>query len=337
MAVLLNLGTVIAVGFEQSGIGSGKATWADTDVVAFNDDSGLTPAVESLTRNLMTSSFIACKSISGQETTSGNLNTEIAVQAVIGTEAGKLKGHALWEAGLGIYVEQGADCSVPFKISEEADPVANPTGYDLYKLSKPDDIRKTLCVREYLGGTANVLESVGVVVDSIALSLSAGQIATASIAVSAIGFNTPTGQTVLANLGCGSNPFVTKNAIFRFGGISIPAQDVSITINSSNVDRMGITGSGITDKVTVAKSIEISYSLDMEDLSHYQTLKNNTDAELFIELANGAEQMKIYLPRVSYTSVDKSSDGGVITVSISAMAIEDGTSKEALFIATKKA
>lgn len=335
MATLLNLGTIIAVA-EETTIGGGKATaWADTDVVSFNDDSGLTPATDSITRNVFNGSFIACKSLTGQESTSGSLNTEVGITTVTGSEAGKLKGHLLWKAGLGIYVEQGADTTVANTISEEADPVTNPTGYDLYKLSKPDDARTTLCVREYLGGTNNVIEHKGVVVDSISLTLTAGQIATASFSVSGIAYNIPTGQPVLTNLGCGSMPFVTKLAVLKIDNVLIPAQDLTLNINNTNTDRNAITSTGISDKVITAKSVDLSYTVDLEDLSAYTKLKNNTDGAVYIELTNGAEEIRIYLPKVSYNSLDLGTDGGVKTLSINAMATADANG-EAIYIATKK-
>lgn len=333
---ILNLGTVIAVA-KETAIGVPVATWVDSNVVSFNDGSGLTPATEVLERNLLNGSFLACPSLSGTSSTSGNLDTEIGVQTVVGTEAGKLKGHLLWEAGLGIYAEQSADCSVANVITIEADPVTNPTGYDLYKLSKPDDARITLAVREYLGGTNKVLEHRGVVVDSIGISLSAGQIATASFSVSGIDYQTPTGLTVLNNLGCGSNPFVVKLAKFFYNGVAVEASDVSINIENTVTDRMFVNSSGIGNKVVVGKGINVTYNIDLNDLTSYDTLKNNTKGTLYIELVNGVEEMRIYIPQLTYTAVDKSSDGGILTMGITAQATEDATLEEAILIATKKA
>ena len=49
MAVL-NSGTIIAVA-EETVLGGGKvAAWVDADVISCQDDSGLTPAIESLER-----------------------------------------------------------------------------------------------------------------------------------------------------------------------------------------------------------------------------------------------------------------------------------------------
>jgi hypothetical protein len=332
---ILNLGTVIAVA-KETAIGVPVTNWTDDLVVSLNDGSGLTPSSEVLNRNLMGGSFISCASLSGTQSASGNLDTEIGVQTVKGTEAGKLKAHLIWEACLGTYIEQGADCSVPNKIGIEADPILNPTGYDLYKLSKPDEPSITLAVREYLGGTNKVLETRGVVVTSLAINLASGQIATASASVDGIDYAMPSGQTPLNNLGCGANPFVVKLAKFIYKGVSVDAQDVTVTINNEITDRSYIQGNGISAKVVVAKSVEVSYNIDLVDLSAYDDLRNNTKGALYIELVNGTEEMKIYIPEMSYTAVDKSTDGGILTLGITGQATESALLPEAILIATKK-
>ena len=266
---ILNLGTVIAVA-KETAIGVPVTNWTDDLVVSFNDGSGMTPSSEVLSRTLLNGSYISCPSLSGTQSASGNLDTEIGVQTVSGTEAGKLKAHLIWEACLGTYVEQGADCSVPNKVGIESDPIANPTGYDLYKLSKPDEPSITLAVREYLGGTDKVLETRGCVVTSLAINLSSGQLATASASVDGVDYAMPNvGGTILNNLGCGANPFVVKLAKFIYKGVSVNAQDVTITINNEVTDRSYIQGNGISAKVIVAKSVEVSYNIDLVDLSAY--------------------------------------------------------------------
>lgn len=339
MSTLLSLGNIFAVD-EEAVIGQGQpSTWEDADVVSFNSDSSMTPATETIERNLFNGSFIACQSLTGNETNSGSLNLEMGITNVVGTEAGRLKGHKLWKSGMGIYQEQSADVTVANTISIEADPITNPTGYDLYTLSDPDDTRTTLCVREFKGGSGDaVLDYNGVVVDSIAITLTAGQIATASFSVSGIGYNTATGQTPLTNQGCGANPFVVKLATFNVDGVAVPAQDVSLTINNTNTDRTAISSTGISDKVTTGKSIELSYTVDMQpsNIAEFTKLKNNTTGALYIEMTNGAsEEIRIYLPKISYSTVETGDDSGVVTLSISAMAYEDANGN-ALLMAVKK-
>lgn len=339
MPVLLSLSNVMAIA-EETVIGAGKATaFSNTDVVSLNADSSMTPATESIDRNILNGSFLACKSLTGSNSTSGTLNSEIGIQTVSGSEKGKFKAHLLWKNALGTYIEAGAVTTVANEISKEADPIANPQTHDLYVLSKPSDVRKSLVVREYLGGgtgtTNNCLEHLGVFVESLSISLNSGEIAQASFSVSGIDYDNPTGQTVLSNLGCGSIPFVVKKIVMKRNGTTLHAQGVTITISNTLNDRTAVTSNGISDKVLTNKSVEISYSIDLEDLTAYTDLKNNTEAELYIELVNGTENARIYIPVMSYTSVDKSDDGGVLSLSISARANPDATG-EAIYIATKK-
>ena len=333
---LLNTESIIGVA-EEANIGGGhQSTWADTDVVPFMDDSGLTPATESLERSNFNGSFINCPALTGNESTSGSLNVELSVKPVEGSEAGNLLGHLLFKSGLGTYVEQGADASVADAISEEADPSTNPTGYDLYRLARVGEPRTTLAVREYIGGAGDgVLDHKGVLVDSLSLDLSAGQIAMANFSVSGIAYDPLTGETPLNAPTCGEDPFVVKSAIAKVDCVAIDMQSVSLEISNTNTDRQAINSTGISDKITTAKAISLSYTLDMEDVSEYNTLKNNTKSEIYIELVNGTDEIKIYLPVVSYTEVSKNNDGGVITSNITSEGYNDD-SGNAIYVATKK-
>ena len=334
MATLLSLANIFAIA-EETVIGAGKATsWENTDVVTLNADSSMSPATESIERNLLNSSFLSCKSLTGSSSTSGSLNAEIGIQTTTGLEKGKLKGHLLWKNGLGKYVSAGADVSVANQISAVPDAILNPSTHDLYTLSKPSDARTSMVIREYLG-TNVCLEHLGVFVESVTITLASGQIAQVGFSVAGVDYATPTGQTVLTNLGCGSTPFVVKQITMKKGGTTIHAQDVSITISNTLNDRQAVTSNGTSDKVLTNKSIEISYSIDMEDLSAYTDLKANTEAELYIELVNGTENMRIYIPAMNYTAVDKSDDGGLLSLSITAKANPDADG-EAIYIATKK-
>lgn len=337
MAVL-NSGTILAVA-EETVVGGGKvAAWANADVVPFQDDSGLTPATESLERSNFNGSFINCQALSGNESTSGNLNVELGIMPIASTEAGKLGGHLVFKSGLGKYIEQAADVDgVAFTISEEANPVLNATGYDLYRLSKPTEARTTLAVREFVGGTTNVIDSKGVVVDSLSFDFTAGQIVKVSNSVSGISYTPLTGITPLATPTCGGSPFVTKSAVFKVDGVTVDAQNVSLEIANENVDRQAITSTGISDKVTVGKSVTLSYTLDFTDVSVYTKLKNNTTGAIYIELTNtNGDEIVVYLPVVSYSELSKSNDGGIVTIAVTSMAYNDA-SGNAIYLATKKA
>lgn len=335
MAVL-NTGTIIAVA-EEVNIGEGKATaWANTDVVSgLAEDSGLTPTVESLERKNFNGSFLDCKSLSGNESTSGSLNLEAALLTKTGTEAGKLNGHLIYKSGLGKYVEKAAKVTGN-TISVEADPVTNPTIYDLYRLSLPSEARTTLAVKEYIGGTGETLTHKGVVVDSIEFDFSAGQIVKVATSVSGVAFTPASGETVLSKPSCGGTPFITKSIGFMVDGTTVKASNLKLNISNGVVDRNYVTSTGIGDKVVVKKSVSLNYDLDFTDISFYTKLKNNTEAAIFIDLINGlGDVIKIYLPVVSYKTAGKTNDGGIISVSLESMASGDAEG-HALYIATKK-
>lgn len=336
MAVL-NTGTIIGVA-EELTIGAGKATaWVDADVVnGLGEDSGMTPAVESLERANFNGSYLNCKALTGNESTSGNLNLELAILPIAGTEAGRLNGHLIYKNGLGFYTEDAAEVAVD-SISIEADPVLNPTGYDLYRLSLPTETVKTLAVKEYIGGTGETILNKGCVVDSLSFDFSAGQIVKVSNSLSGVAFTPASGETPLAKPTCGADPFVTKSIGFKVDGVTVHASNLKLDINNENVDRSYITSTGIGSKVTVKKSIALSYTLDFVNVAFYTALRNNTEAEIFISLINTAgDEVKIYLPRVSYSQAELGNDAGVKTVSITSGALGDA-SGHALYIATKKA
>lgn len=332
MAVL-NSGTIIAVA-EETVLGAGKATaWVDGDVISCQDDSGLTPAIESLERTNFNGSFIKCPAVAGQESTSGSINMELTLDA-----SDKLGGHLIFKSGLGVYIADAAVISVANKISEAADPVATPTGSGLYRLSRPTEASTTLAVREFIGGTKSVIDSKGCVVDSISFDFSAGQLVKASTSLSGIAFANLEGITPLNSLGCVSaQAFVTKSAKFIVDGVALAASGVTLEISNEVSDRNYVTSNGIGSKVVVGKSVTLNYTLDFVNTNELTKMKNNTKAEIFIELINSAgDKVSIYLPVVSYSSVELGNDGGVKTLSISSMAYNDAEDN-CLYIATTKA
>ena len=332
MAVL-NSGTIIAVA-EETVLGGGKvAAWVDADVISCQDDSGLTPAIESLERTNFNGSFIKCPAVAGQESTSGSINMELTLDA-----SDKLGGHLIFKSGLGKYIADAADISVANKISEKADPIATPTGSGLYRLSRPTEARTTLAIREHIGGTQSVIDSKGCVVDSISFDFSAGQLVKASTSLSGIAFANLEGITPLNSLGCVSaQAFVTKSAKFIVDGVALAASGVTLEISNEVSERNYISSNGVGNKVIVGKGVTLNYTLDFVNTNELTKMKNNTKAEIFIELINSAgDKVSIYLPVVSYSSVELGNDGGVKTLSISSMAYNDAEDN-CLYIATTKA
>ena len=342
MAGLKNLGTVIAIDEEVSiGAGQGGA-WVAGDVVSFNDDSGLTPAVTTLERAVFNGSYVGCQALSGESSTSGNLNVDLALAPISSTEAGKFVGHLVFKSGFGKYIEQAADVDeVAFTIGIEPDSIASPTGFDLYTLSDPTDAQTTLVVREFLGGSGDaVLDHKGVVVDSMSFDFSVGSIVKVSNSVSGVNFATATGQTVLPSGGCGNAlPFVTKNAVLKLDGATLDASNVSMTITNTIVDRKYITGNGTSSKVVTAKSIELSYTVDLDatQMAFYNKMQSNATGAIFLKLVNSAgDKCCIYLPKINFGNVTKSNDSGILTVSVTSMAYESSTG-DAILVGTKKA
>lgn len=339
---LKNLGTVIAIDEEVSiGAGQGGA-WVAGDVVSFNDDSGLTPAVTTLERNVFNGSYISCVSLAGESSTSGNLNVDLAIAPTTGTEAGKLVGHLIFKSGFGKYIEQAADVDeVAFTIGIENDPILNSTGWDLYTLSDPTDAQTTLAVREFLGGSGDaVLDHKGVVVDSMSFDFSVGSIVKVSNSVSGVNFATATGQTVLPSSGCGNAlPFVTKNAVLKLDGTTLHASNVSLTVTNTIVDRKFITGQGTSEKIVTAKAVELSYTIDLDasQMAFYNKMQTNATGSIYLQLANSAgDKAAIYLPKVNFSEVSKANDGAIITLNIKSGAFEDSNGN-ALLLGTNKA
>ena len=98
-----------------------------------------------------------------------------------------------------------------------------------------------------------------------------------------------------------------------------------------------MSSNGVGAKVVVGKSVTLNYTLDFVNTNELTKMKNNSKAEIFIELINSAgDKVSIYLPVVSYSSVELGNDGGVKTLSISSMAYNDAEDN-CLYIATTKA
>lgn len=310
--------------------------WANTDAVLVQNTSGLNLSITSLERNNFNGSYVACKSLSGIESSSGNLDVELAVKNIGGTEAGNLKGHKIITAGFGKYVEKGANVVVGTSVAE----VATGTGtHDLYRLAQVSENIPTLAVRQYEGGNVDaVMDFGGVVVESTTLNLSAGEVAniTSTVGGTRTYVNTDTQPTPPA-LSCGLDPFVTKNIAFKVDGTTIDASDVTVTLTNTTSDRNFVTSSGIGDRVTTAKGITVSFTVDFKDLTEYTKYKANADATLYIRLVNSAgDDINVYFPKLSRTEVTRGDTEGVLTQAITLNAVNDSNGN-AVYLASKKA
>lgn len=336
MAKLLTTGTIMAVA-EETVFGEGKATPFDqSDVLNVNASSSFAGTTEALERDILNASFINCPSVSGNEASSGNFDIELGVVPTVGLEKGMLKGHLLFKQALGTYVEAGADISVAGVISEAPDPVTTPADADLYRLSRIGEPTTSLSVREYIGGSGDsVMTYNGVVLDSMALSFASGQILVSAFNGAGIDYVPSTGETPLTSIGCGSQPFVVKNCVFKADGVDIEAMDVNMSISNTITDRMGITGTGVTEKIATTKGIELTYTLDMEDISLFTKLKANFIGSIYIKAISGTDTVEFYLPQVNIKDAQKSDDSGITTVAVTSSAYNDAEGN-AIYIASKK-
>lgn len=312
--------------------------WVDADAVLVQDTSGMNMSIESLERNNLTPSLVSCKALSGTSTSSGTIDAELAVMPIQGTEAGKLNPHYVIKNAMGTYIEKGANVTAGTSVTE----VATGTGtHDLYRLQKLGEDVPTLALRQYEGGDVNsVLDFGGIVFDSLAFNLSQSELLTTS--ASAGGTRTyinTQAQPTPPNLSCGdsNNVFVVKNILFSLDGNITQARDVSITVNNTVADRESINEEGIYQKLVTSKSIEISFSKDLENLQELIKFKQNASATLFIEMINGnGDQAVMYFPDISRTTVERADSDGVVAQNLTFMANNDANGN-AIYLASKKA
>lgn len=312
--------------------------WVDADGALIQDTSSMNMAIETLERNNLVGSLISCPNIVGRESNSGTIDAELGILPIVGTEAGRLNPHYVLKNSLGAYVEKGANVTAGTSVTE----VATSTGtHDLYRLQKLGEDVPALAVREYKGGDVNnVLDYGGVVFESTAFNLTAGEILTTSSSASGTQtFINTTAQPTPPSLSCGdtNNVFVTKNIFFSLDGNIVKAQDVTVNVNNTIADRTKINTSGIDQKIVTSKSVEVTFTRDLEDLQQLIKFKQNASATLFIEMINGnGDQVIIYLPKINRTAVEGTDSDGIVAQNITFQGFNDSNGN-ALYIASKKA
>jgi len=314
------------------------SAWVDADAVLIQTTSGLNMSIESLERNNLSPSLVACKNLSGQEGNSGTIDAELAVLPITGTEAGKLNPHLVIKNAMGTYIEKGANVTAGTSVTE----VTTGTGsYDLYRLQKLGEDVAPLAVRQYEGGdTDSVLDFGGIVFDSLTFNLSQGELLTTSSSANGTQtFINTQSQPTPPNLTCGdaNNVFIVKNILFSLDSTVTQVRDVSIAINNTVADRESINTTGIYQKLVTSKSVEISFSKDLENLQELIKFKQNASATLFIEMINGnGDTAVMYFADISRTSVERADSEGVVAQNLTFMANND-SSGNAMYLASKKA
>lgn len=312
--------------------------WVDGDAVLVQDTSGMNMSIESLERSNLSNSLVACKSLSGLEQNSGTIDAELAVIPIQGTEAGRLNPHLVIKNAMGAYIEKGANVTAGTSVVE----VATGTGtHDLYRLQKLGEDVPSLALRQYEGGDIDsVLDFGGIVFDSLTFNLTQGELLTTSSSANGTQtFINTQSQPTPPNLTCGdaNNVFIVKNILFSLDGTITQARDVSIAVNNTVADRESINTSGIYQKLVTSKSVEISFSKDLENLQELIKFKQNASATLFIEMINGnGDQAVMYFPDISRTAVERADSDGVVAQNLTFMANND-VNGNAIYLASKKA
>ena len=185
------------------------------------------------------------------------------------------------------------------------------TGELSYRLAAPSDATVSLAVQEFLQGTNNITYTYdGVVVDSMTVNLPVANIITTDFSVGGAGFAVADGVAAITPNCFELDPFIGKNFVFKYGGVSYDAGDVTINLTNDVYDTEAITTAGITNKTITAKStVGGSFTLDYDGIALFNAYKAGTGGELIAEspTQNGG-RMGVYAPNVILSGVKKSID-----------------------------
>jgi hypothetical protein len=222
------------------------------------------------------------------------------------------------------------------------------TTFGLYKVGVPTTSPYYLNVRETVDGAGDSnIETIskGTVVDSITFNLATGQIATVDFSAKGTGYTLDSGAPVTIpadSVSCEDGIFVVKNAVVNFGNPatdkSLDVRDITITVNNEVTERNAAGSDGISERIITKKSIEVSFSMDIEDMSEFTSYQNNAQASMFIQLENEQTNdiVAFYMPNLRRTQVSKSDDGNIIAQSLTLQAYNLSTKDDALYIAVQK-
>jgi len=310
--------------------GPSGGTFDQSDVILATAESTLSPEVDSIERKSSTNSYIKTAGLAGKETATGSIGTELLPDG-----AGDLNGNVLLETLFGIrsLPALGEGCFIGF--SDAGITPANAiypadvadTGTDtLYNLSKPCGNEISLAINQSFGcdmSDSQILDVTGVIPNSGAFDFPVADIATVTYDLGGAGFTTDAGTMPFESLYLTTDPFVGKLATFTIDDVTYEAQDLSLTIENTVVDREAITSQGITEKITTAKAVTGSFSVTFADYSELDKMKANADAAVYLEMSSGNSTFAVYLPRVRYTSVAVQDSDGVLINQIEIEAYED--------------
>lgn len=313
------------------------SAWDGTEEILLIDDSNMGYTIESIERNNINGSYVSCPTLSGSESSSGTINTELAITDVQATEKGQVSSHKFLVQATGKYVQGGATIDTGTNSIAE---VAEDAGtHDLYRFAKIGEPIVTLAVRAIEGGsTENIIDFGGVVTNSCTVNLSSGELATLSYDVGGTNFFLRAGDIVPSNaLGCNGEPFVVKKAYFsKADGSTLKATDLTITLNNDVTDRSFVQDSGVSDRVTVGKGVEVSFGKDKTNQDDLLAFKGNDSIGLFLLMrASNGSEFVVSIPNMNYTQVEGGNDAGVLTESLTLQGFNDANGN-AIYIASKR-
>lgn len=215
-------------------------------------------------------------------------------------------------------------------------------GLATYYLPKPSDSVPSLMVREHLAPTTgNTIDYDfrGVIVSDVALSYPVANIATAQFTVAGGGFDVTTpGSTI--TLPCTiATPVVGKSAVLTAMGVSHQAQDLSISINTTVTDSQSIATEGLSNKLAVAKAVTGSFKVEYTGAANFTAFQTGATGALMLQVRDGGSTSPmlqvVYIPKIKFTNVSRSPDGGIMydTISFQVISPDCGTVERALSVA----
>jgi len=208
-----------------------------------------------------------------------------------------------------------------------------------FKLSKPCGDEYSLSVKKIVGcdnTDSQTLYVTGIVPSSIKLNFPTGDVCSATFDLGGAGFTTNTGDDVPAVKCLDTTPYVGKLAKFSVDKKTYESKNLELTISNTITDLETITSTGISAKITTKKEIKGSISVLFEDYSELDRMKKNEDAMVYLRLEADGAKFAIYLPRVRYSSVDISDDGGILMNKIEFIGyVNDKITGEAFLLAHK--
>ena len=317
-------------------------TFSDTDTI-IAVDAGVNPKVDMVDRKNIACSLVKEAGIPVRFTTDGTITVEMnkADSAV------EFVGDVLYEAGLGVkhladgsvgnggfigYEGDGATTADKVSLAN-ADVAGDAT---VYTVGDTDVSRISLALRKFYDSGDVVLQSTGLVVNKVDVNAPTADILTAQFGLEGCSYDTLTGLTKPSCSTIANIPFVGKSAVFKFGGVTVNASNLSLSVSNSITNEEGITGSGYTDKFITEKQITGQFTVLMEDFSYLDKLTNQTVGEFYLEITSGSNKMGLYLPRVKVSDVSVNDNSNMLVeVTVSFTAERDTTLGESLLLGIK--